>query len=156
MIKIMTAPSATEFYDRFVRTFSAGISETGEKLVYFELEEGREVELKFEEWDEYLQNIPEEQNGSMIRARISSLNWTLLWEQEEEIFLKGKESCKNNSVLKLWFQDCSWYGGITVVAMTEDEAREIMKNNHPYYAEDKDVYSKEIVKGALVEFLGDY
>lgn len=58
--------------------------------------------------------------------------------------------------MKIYIQDYSWAGMIVVVADNEQEAREIMRNEHSsHYTDKNSVTEHEIVKGFVAVNLGD-
>lgn len=57
-------------------------------------------------------------------------------------------------MLYIWEQDHDWAGMIVVVAATELEARELLKQ-HEYYEDTQKVYKHEIVAGLVICNTGD-
>lgn len=57
-------------------------------------------------------------------------------------------------MLYIWEQDYDWAGMIVVVAATEPEARELLKQ-HEYYDDARTVYKHEIVAGLVICNTGD-
>lgn len=56
--------------------------------------------------------------------------------------------------MKLYIQDCGWRGSIIVIANSESEARELMKNEYNYEP-DGEIEEEEIRVGFIFTNLGD-
>lgn len=56
--------------------------------------------------------------------------------------------------MKLYIQDCSWRGSIIVIANSQEEARELMKDAYNYEP-DNDIEEDEIRHGFVYVNLGD-
>ena len=56
--------------------------------------------------------------------------------------------------LKLYAMDCSWCGGITVIAKSLEQAKDLMSKEYNY-DETNEIVEHPITEGLVVTFLGD-